>query len=198
MPFNTQSTSSVLSDGSNSITFQTSGADAGSNTSTRIPVASWMMGFNGTTWDRIRTAITSATSTLTGVLNNIPLLIYNTSAPSLTNGQVVAAQCDSTGAQKTNPGIYNGIPVETSTSVTTSSTQILAANSSRTFLFIQNHDASNTVYIATDGNAAVADGTCTKIGPGGSRTWEGTFVPSAAVFGIGVGGTIVTHAEEAS
>lgn len=44
------------------------GADAGSNTQNQIEVNSRLSGFNGTTWDRIRTAIVAATSTLTGIL----------------------------------------------------------------------------------------------------------------------------------
>lgn len=141
---------------------------------------------------------TGATSSASGMGNVIPMLQYNTTAPAPTNGQLVNAQSDSAGNQKVNPGIYNGVPTETSVSVATSSTQILAANASRTFLFIQNQDGTNPIYVATDGNAAVADGTCTKIVAGSSRTWENGFIPNGAVFGIATGGTVTTHVEEAS
>lgn len=187
-----------IGDGTNQASLSTAGADAGSNTSNRLPVLSWLAGFNGTTWDRLRSGLTAAQSAATGFLNVLGMLQYNTTAPSLTNGQFVNPQCGPDGSFKTNPGIYNGVPTETSVSVATSSTQILAANANRTFLFIQNQDATNPIFVATDGNAAVADGTCTKIVAGGSRTWENGFIPNGAVFGIATGGTVTTHVEEAS
>lgn len=41
---------------------ETAGADAASNTSNRLAVSSWASIFNGTTWDRLRTAIAAGTS----------------------------------------------------------------------------------------------------------------------------------------
>ena len=40
-------------DGTNDITFDTAGADAASNTSTRLPVSARLVAYNGTTWDRV-------------------------------------------------------------------------------------------------------------------------------------------------
>lgn len=76
-------------------------ADATANPT--VPaVGSFMHGFNGTTWDRIRTAITTATSTFTGILNSLPLLKYNATAPTLTDGQVIVQQADVNGNTKTS------------------------------------------------------------------------------------------------
>jgi len=187
-----------VGDGTNQVTLLTAGSDAESNTSNRLPITAWLKSFNGTTWDRLRSGLTGAQSAVTGFLNTLGMGQYNSTAPTLTNAQACNLQLDSAANLKVNTGIYNGIPTETSVSITTSSTQILAANASRTFLFLQNQDLTNPIYVATDGNAAVADGTCTKIAAGGSRVWENGFIPNGAVFGIATGGTVTTHVEEAS
>ncbi len=86
---NTGNVPVVIKDASgNSPAVETAGADAGSNTNNAISVKARLVGFNGTTWDRLRTAISTATSTLTGILNTLPLLKYVSSAETLTNGQV--------------------------------------------------------------------------------------------------------------
>lgn len=72
-------------------------ADATANPTTTLNGA-LLEGFNGTTWDRIRAGISAATTTLTGFLNALPLAIYNSSAPTLTNGQVGLLQSNSSGA----------------------------------------------------------------------------------------------------
>jgi hypothetical protein len=74
-------------------------ADATSNP-TAPAVRSFLHGFNGTTWDRLRTAITTATSTFTGILNVFGLGKYNSSAPTLTDGQVIVDQLDLNGNKK--------------------------------------------------------------------------------------------------
>lgn len=69
------------------IASETAGADAGSNTSNRLPTSSRMYGFNGTTWDRIRTAVTTIGSTFTGFLNALPWSVFYTTPGTRTNGQ---------------------------------------------------------------------------------------------------------------
>lgn len=52
-------------------------ADAKTNASaTSGLVQALLSGFNGTTWDRIRTGVTALSSTLTGYLNTIPTALY--------------------------------------------------------------------------------------------------------------------------
>lgn len=80
---------------------ETAGADAKSNTFNGAAVVARLMGFNGTTWDRLRTAIVAATSTFTGLLNSIPLGRYNATPPTATDGQVLPLQLDVNGNLKT-------------------------------------------------------------------------------------------------
>ena len=81
----------------NVITFDTAGADAASNTSKRNPVIAWLVGFNGTTWDRLRTAVTTVSATLTGFLNTLPWAVYNATPATRTEGQGGPLQSASTG-----------------------------------------------------------------------------------------------------
>jgi hypothetical protein len=53
--------------------------------------------YNGTTWDRIRSGISAATSTLTGFLNTLTGGIYNATPVTLTNGQSAPLAVDSSG-----------------------------------------------------------------------------------------------------
>jgi hypothetical protein len=68
-------------------------ADATANPTTSA-LGTFLHGFNGTTWDRLRTAVVAATSTLTGLLNVLPLVRYNSTPPTLSNGQVAVQQSD--------------------------------------------------------------------------------------------------------
>lgn len=76
---------------------ETVGADAASNTSNRSATSARISGFNGTTWDRIRTAVTTISSTLTGFLNTLPWAIYNTTPTVRTNGQGGPLQSNANG-----------------------------------------------------------------------------------------------------
>jgi len=84
------------------IASESAGADAGSNTSNRLPTSSRMYGFNGTTWDRLRTAITTVSATLTGFLNTLPWAVYNTTPSTRTNGQGGPLQADTLGSLNVN------------------------------------------------------------------------------------------------
>jgi hypothetical protein len=67
--------------------------------------------------------------------------------------------------------------------VTNASAQLLAANASRSYLLIQNNDASGDIYVTLDGGAAtLAKGI--KIAAGGSLELA-DFLPTDAVFAIG-------------
>lgn len=74
-------------------------ADATANPT--VPtVGSGNLTFNGTTWDRARSGVTSPTATLTGMQNVLPMGEYNSSAPTLTNGQVDNLQLNASGHLK--------------------------------------------------------------------------------------------------
>lgn len=78
----------------------TAGADTVSNTQNELETSARISGFNGTTWDRIRTAVSAVVSSVTGILNVLPLGKYNTTPPVLTDGQFVSVQLDPAGNQK--------------------------------------------------------------------------------------------------
>jgi len=81
--------------------------------------------------------------------------------------------------------IVNGLPtvVQAVNTVTNASAQLLAANTARKMLVIQNKSATGTIYLRLDGAAAtVANGL--KLGPGDSLSLE-NYVPTAAIFAIG-------------
>lgn len=112
--------------------------------------------------------------------------IYNSTAPSLSNGQEVQLQCDASGSLKMNGGSYGGTPVQTNVSVNTSSTTIISANSNRTMLAISNSDLTNPIFIRLDGATATASNGH-RIAPGGY--WESPpgFIVRSAVTGIATG-----------
>lgn len=74
-------------------------ADAESNPST-TRTGSLGYSYNGSTWDRNRSGIVTATSTFTGIQNTLGMGRYNASAPTLTDGQVVVYQVDVNGNMK--------------------------------------------------------------------------------------------------
>lgn len=72
-------------------------ADNGSNTSNRLEVSARLNGFNGSTWDRVRSGIISATSNFLGFLNVLPFARYLATQPTLIDGQGSPLQTDSSG-----------------------------------------------------------------------------------------------------
>ena len=77
-------------------------ADAVANTTTVSMIAAWLGSFNGTTWDRVRSGLTAATSTLTGFLNHLPFGQYNSPSPVLSSGQAIVLQLDQNGNLQAN------------------------------------------------------------------------------------------------
>ncbi len=82
----------------------TAGADAESNTANKFNVVAWLKGFNGTTWDRLRTAVTTVSATFTGFLNSLPWAIYNATPTPRTEGQGGPLQTDVDGNLRVNAG----------------------------------------------------------------------------------------------
>lgn len=75
------------------------GADAVANP-TMSKIFAYLQGFNGTTWDRIRTAVTTVSSTLTGFLNTLPWSIYHATPTTRTDGQGGPLESDTSGNLK--------------------------------------------------------------------------------------------------
>lgn len=59
-----------------------------------------LAGWNGATWDAVKTGAVTVQTVVTGLLNTVPLGVYNTSAPSPSNGNAVPLQSDSAGNLK--------------------------------------------------------------------------------------------------
>lgn len=77
------------------------GADGESNATTMGSLYSRLKGFNGTTWDRLRTAVTTVSATLTGFLNTLPWAIYNATPTVRTEAQGGPLQADANGSLRT-------------------------------------------------------------------------------------------------
>lgn len=114
-------------------------------------------------------------------------LIRNTSGAGSLVGEVMIGDGEFTGERVTgsvtvaNAQSRNGAYSQSVATVTTAASQLLAANSSRLFLMIQNTGAGN-IYVNFSGTATVANGF--KIPPGGA--WEaGAYCPTGAVSVIG-------------
>jgi hypothetical protein len=61
-------------------------------------VGPWI--YNGTNWDRVRSATSANNTTGTGVLGAAPMVQYKSSAPTVTDGDYYAAQADINGNTK--------------------------------------------------------------------------------------------------
>lgn len=82
-----------------------------------------------------------------------------------------------------NKDALNGVFANSQKTVTSASGLLVAANASRRYLEIQNNDATGSIYVRVDGNAAtVSTGRLVK--PGESWVISG-YQPSGAVYAIG-------------
>jgi hypothetical protein len=77
----------------------------------------------------------------------------------------------------------SGSHVPTAPAVTGASSQALAANANRRYLFMQNQHGSGNVWVRADGGVATQTAAAVKIGPGGF--WEPAQVPTGQINIIG-------------
>lgn len=183
---------SRLGDGTSQITLTTANGDSVSNSSVRLPVNARLDGYNGATWDRLRAGLTGVQTTFTGLLNTVPMARYNATPYSLSNGQMVELQADSSGVLLVNPGVQGGNVVQVLVSVATTAADVFPANAFRKSLRIQNQDATNPIWVSfTDGVTATATASFYKIPAGTTDKWEaGDFVPRGRLNMISTGGTV--------
>lgn len=87
-----------VTDGTNDVVVTTNSTDGISGTTNRLGVTSNNKIWNGTTWDLGRGGITGTTSTFTGYFNTLQHGIYNSTRPTLTDGQGTNTQFTSRGA----------------------------------------------------------------------------------------------------
>lgn len=90
---------SLITDGTNSLSIQTTSADA-LPTGSRLPNVATLLGFNGTTFDRLRSGVIGAISSVLGFLNVLPAGRYNLTPPTLTDGQFLGFQINQNGDLK--------------------------------------------------------------------------------------------------
>lgn len=120
----------------------------------------------GVYFDRVQVDATAADTITIGIGNGQSR--YNRGASNVTMIQNRVAQM---------------VPVNTAKTVTNASAQLLAANSNRQYLLIQNRDPSGSLYVNFGAGAATtANGV--QIGPGGSYELD-LVVPTTAVQCIG-------------
>jgi hypothetical protein len=105
-------------------------ADAAANP-TLSRIGALLQAFNGTGWDRLRAGISGAVSSVLGYLNVVGVLKYNTTLPTLTNGQWVELQGDINGRLLTSERVVSYSIGSTQTSATGSSWVALASGATR-------------------------------------------------------------------
>lgn len=188
----------------------TAGADAASNTANSARTSARLQGFNGTTWDRIRTAVVTPTATLTGFLNSLGWAVFNTTPTTRTNGQGGPIEADSVGnVRVTEQTLHAGEDltndvqkIETRGSflnITTNTTTTVKTGAGVFYGFTINNNGFTTAGTVTIYDNTAGSGT--KIGtwtipiqPPGTTVLATTFFPPAlqlnASFATGL--TIVT------
>lgn len=144
------------------------------------------LGFNGTTWDRLRTAVTAVSSTLTGFLNTLPWALYHSSPATRTNGQGAPLETDATGnlrnveqfapaAEDNTAGVLKVEHRYSYTHITTATTTVVKASAGFLHKIIWNKSvatgattvydntsaAGNVVAIRTVGAGLLSDPPCT-------------------------------------
>lgn len=97
-------------------------ADGYANPTTAVQAYSLGGIFNGTTWDRARTASSASATTGTGLRGAGILGQYNTVAPTFTNGQFGMIQIDATGIMQTNEAVFSAANITTATTTTVKGT----------------------------------------------------------------------------
>lgn len=112
-------------------------ADGESNSTaiaTMSRILSRLQGYNGTTWDMLRTALTTPSATLTGLLTMLPWAIYNATPTSRTEAQGGPLQADIKGNLNSNLGtlLYG----EDSSGVGTAGSGVMAVTGQYSYAYI--------------------------------------------------------------
>lgn len=118
-----------------------------------------------------------------GTFDRVRLLSATTQAVQFVTRLGNVVQYDAAPVGDTNIVNTLGTVVQGVATVTSASAQLLAANTARKLLLIQNKSASGAIFVRLDGAAAtLANGL--RIGPGDSLSLE-NYVPTGAIFAIG-------------
>jgi hypothetical protein len=179
----------IASDGTNAVSVSTGTADGVTSALNRLRVASASLGYNGATWDMLRSGVTGVVSGVTGFLNNLVFGQYKSTPPTLTDGQWASLQLDAAGNLKTaSQGLKLNSSTATTVTINSSGGIILAANTARTGAVITNLSTS-VCYLFFAGAAGTA-GTGTPLTTYGSAyVIDATGLYQGAVYGITAAGT---------
>ncbi len=102
-------------------------ADATANPTAGSDLA-FIHSFNGTTWDRVRSAVTTVSATLTGFLNTLPWALFHTAPVTRTNGQGGPLETDATGNLRTTEQF---LPASNFTYISTATTTVVKSGAGR-------------------------------------------------------------------
>ena len=179
----------AITDGSSTDTasIELSGADSASNTNNALTVSSRLVGYNGTTWDRIRASLTSPSSTFTGFLNQLPWAIFNTTPTTRTNGQGGPLQADSNGYLLVSQGSWSrfqNLGANATLNVKSSSGRVLSVYMRNLNAAVRYLQLFNTATVPTTGDTPYYT---FLIPASGYTVIDGTFFgPNGANFPTGI------------
>lgn len=189
---------------------QTAGADTESNTANAQTVNSRISGFNGTTWDRIRTGITAIGSVFTGFLNTLSWGIYHATPTARTDGQGGPLETDINGNLQINQATLsagenlttnrlNVEPIYSFLNITTNTTTVVKSGAGTFAGFTVNNNGFTTagtitIYDNTAGSGTKLGTWTIPVQPPGTTLLATTFFPPALMLNASftTGLTIVT------
>lgn len=167
--FGMANTASVTVTADTEFSAASAASDAYANPTSTTDVKSLSHSFNGTTWDRTRSAVITPSATLTGIQNSLPWAMYNASPTARTEGQGGPLQANADGSLQVggnvasaatdsgNPvkvgGKYNATP-PTFTDGQRGDLQLSSRGSVRTNIIDGNGITGASVGGSTDGSAS--------------------------------------------
>jgi hypothetical protein len=158
----------TLTDLNDKVGAEAAAADAKANPTVGL-IQVFPSAFNGTTWDRIRSAVVTVSSTLTGFLNTLPWAIFHTTPATRTNNQGGPLEVDATGnlrtveqfapaAEDNTAGVIKVEHRYSYTHITTATTTVVKASAGFLHKIIWNKSVATgvtTVYDNTAGSGTV-------------------------------------------
>lgn len=165
--FGMSNTASVTVTADTEFSAASAASDAYVNPTSTTDVKSLSHSFNGTTWDRTRSAVITPSATLTGIQNSLPWAMYNASPTVRTEGQggplqattlgsLIVAGSNADAATATGNPVPAGAIYETTPPTYTNAQRSSLHTGTRGALHIQILDANGTTGVGVSGS--VVDG----------------------------------------
>lgn len=143
-----------------------------------------MYGYNGTTWDRLRTGVTGVFTSALGFLNVLSVGRFNASPLTLADGNLAILQLDANANLKVTASIPGVLTSGGGTLATAStSQQIFGINATRRYLTVQNNSTADMW--VNFGVAATLSQPSIRLLPSGAITFENNLIPNTTVTIIG-------------